>query len=35
VIAQESPASLLERTGAPDAEQAFLAVVRGGGRAPS
>jgi ABC-2 type transport system ATP-binding protein len=29
VIAQESPGSLLARTGAVDAEQAFLAVVRG------
>ena len=29
VIAQESPESLLARTDAPDAEQAFLAVVRG------
>jgi ABC-2 type transport system ATP-binding protein len=29
VIAQESPGSLLARTGAADAEQAFLAVVRG------
>ena len=28
VIAQESPESLLARTGAADAEQAFLAVVR-------
>jgi ABC-2 type transport system ATP-binding protein len=29
IIAQESPAALLERTGAPDAEQAFLRLVRG------
>jgi hypothetical protein len=28
VIAQESPGSLLAQTGARDAEQAFLAVVR-------
>jgi ABC-2 type transport system ATP-binding protein len=33
VIAQETPAALLERTGAPDAEQAFLALVRGQGSA--
>ena len=35
VIAQESPAQLLARTGAPDAEQAFLALVRGRGKPPS
>ena len=29
VIAQESPDALLARTGATDAEKAFLAVVRG------
>jgi ABC-2 type transport system ATP-binding protein len=29
VIAQETPAALLERTGTADAEQAFLALVRG------
>ena len=35
VIAQEPPATLLDRTNATDAEQAFLAIVRGAERAAS
>jgi ABC-2 type transport system ATP-binding protein len=34
VIAQETPAALLARTGTTDAEQAFLAIVRGGPEEP-
>ena len=35
VLAQEAPAALLARTGAADAEGAFLALVRGGAEEPA